>query len=614
MDEKAKKQQRKEELRAEAKKLGMTYEELKAQKKEAKEKRKNKRSREAKALEDDNPEHKEEMKRMRSWSKDFDEEKKEDGKESSKRRRTRSMDAKEEDEAKKATSFSDTVSIPEWRKQNNIVIRGHGKYQGQDVESFPKPYLKFDEAPFVPAVQNVFKQLGFAAPTAIQSQAWPIAIKGDDMICIAKTGSGKTCGFLLPSIHQYIESKGAGGGSRGRRNPVLLVLAPTRELACQISDETKKFGRNLGFSSICCYGGSSKFPQIAAIERGVDCIIATPGRINDLLEMKKADLSNVKFLVLDEADRMLDMGFEPQIRSVVSHVPKERQTLLFSATWPKEIQRLAFDFLTNPIQVNVGEVDSLNANKDITQNIVMCSDSEKYDKLVEILNDLVEQGVSEPEQTTTTTNNRFQKKPLDLGGKKHSKVIIFTAKKIFCSELANQLWDNGYAVDCLHGDRPQWERTKVINAFKDGTLRMLIATDVAARGLDVKDVGVVVNYDMPIGTNGVEDYVHRIGRTGRAGTKGVAHTFFTQGDKKCANQLVEVLSKAEQVIPPELQAMVVRRRPGGGRFGGGRFGGGRGRGGYSGGRGRGYMSGGGGYGGGRGRGWGGGRGGGRGRY
>ena len=271
--------------------------------------------------------------------------------------------------------------------------------------------------------------------------------------------------------------------------------------------------------------------------------------------------------------------------------------MLFSATWPKEIQRLAHDFLRNPVQINVGEVNALVANKDIKQTIVMCSDNEKLEKLTEILKELVD-----------ASGEKDPRSHIAGGGKNHAKVIVFVAKKISCHDLANQLWNDGFAVDSLHGDRPQWERTKVMNAFKDGTLRMLIATDVAARGLDVKDVGVVVNYDMPLGVNAVEDYVHRIGRTGRAGAKGKAYTFFTQGDKKCATKLVEVLKKADQEIPAELQAMVRPRF--GGRGGGRGYGGGYGRGGrgygrgFGGGGGRSYMSGGrgGGRSGGRGRG------------
>lgn len=214
----------------------------------------------------------------------------------------------------------------------------------------------------------------------------------------------------------------------------------------------------------------------------MECVIATPGRINDLIEMKKADLSSVRFVVLDEADRMLDMGFEPQIRSIMSHVPDstKRQTLLFSATWPKEIQKLAFDFLTDPIQINVGEVNVLVANKDITQNIIMCSEDDKIDKLKEILTNLVNSAEESPKEEkpkkASTPGGRPAQKPVDIGGKKHAKVIVFVAKKYVAHELANQLWDEGFAVDSLHGDRVQWERTKVINAFKTGTLRMLIAT------------------------------------------------------------------------------------------------------------------------------------------
>ncbi|EEC42635.1 predicted protein [Phaeodactylum tricornutum CCAP 1055/1] len=527
---------------AEAARRGVTYKEVKQERK--------KKKREAETLDNDD-DHRKEVKRLRTYSNADDAA----TGDSQQKRRTRSVDAAEEKEAGKSI-----LSTEEWRKEHMISIQGHGSERA--TQTFPDPFMEFKDAPFQERIQQAFAQAGFARPTSIQGQAWPIALQNKDMICVAKTGSGKTCGFLLPVFHQHLVKQTR---IQGFTKPILLVLAPTRELSVQILEEAQKFGRPLGIRSVCCYGGASKHPQIAALQRGVECVIATPGRLNDLIEMRKADLSKVQYLVLDEADRMLDMGFEPQIRSIILNIPPEnRQTLLFSATWPKEIQALAHDFLKNPIQINVGEVNALVANKDIQQTIVMCSESEKLDKLEQILRDLM-----------------------------HGKIIVFVAKKISCNDLANRLWEDGFAVDSLHGDRPQWERTRVMQAFKGGQLRVLIATDVAARGLDVKDVGVVVNYDMPSGVNGVEDYVHRIGRTGRAGNKGKAYTFFTQGDRKNATQLVQVLTKAQQEIPPELQAMARPRFGGGGRGSGGR--------GYSSGRGgRGYMGGGGGGGYGRG--------------
>eukprot|EP00567_Pseudictyota_dubia_P009616 CAMPEP_0197446324 /NCGR_PEP_ID=MMETSP1175-20131217/11294_1 /TAXON_ID=1003142 /ORGANISM="Triceratium dubium, Strain CCMP147" /LENGTH=560 /DNA_ID=CAMNT_0042977417 /DNA_START=77 /DNA_END=1756 /DNA_ORIENTATION=+ len=527
------KSEKKAALKAEAVKLGMSYEELKKQKKAEKSVKKEKKKRKRKASEAERlaaeaedvvggDGHGQEVKRMRSWSKDFDAEEKPQ----SKRPRTRSMDlaelAKEEGgEGKKEATTKQQQNPDEWRKEHSITLRSHSR--NVHLPDLPQPYFSFDDAPFCRNIHKVVEGMGFAAPTSIQSQAWPIAIAGHDMISIAKTGSGKTLGFFLPLLHRLLGSdptKTSLPLSRARigARPSILVLAPTRELATQILDECRKFAGPVNCRAVCCYGGANKYPQIQAFERGVECVVATPGRMNDLLEMRKADLGGIKYLVLDEADRMLDMGFEPQIRSIIAKVPSERQTLLFSATWPKEIQRLAHDFLSEPVQINVGEVDALVANKDINQTIVMCREDEKFEKLKEILTDLTKEGGGASvgngagggggANGSTSTNA--------LGGKMHPKVIVFVAKKISCHELANQLWDDGFAVDSLHGDRQQWERNKIMGAFKEGTLRMLVATDVAARGLDVKDVGCVVNYDMPVGTNAVEDYVHRIGRTGRA--------------------------------------------------------------------------------------------------
>jgi ATP-dependent RNA helicase DDX5/DBP2 len=254
----------------------------------------------------DTAEHSLDMKRMRTWSHDLGEDG--DGK-----RRTRAVDVEEE------KKLEISVSPEYWRLEHNITVQGHGATRNQEV---PAPYLHFTEAPFSHSIQQTIKQAGFSAPTAIQSQAWPVAIQGSDAICIAKTGSGKTCGFLLPAFHQHLEARGSGNMRRPpaamSRDPMLLVLAPTRELAVQIMEEVQRFGRPLGIRAICCYGGSSKMPQIAALERGVECIIATPGRLNDLLEMRKANLSNIKFVVLDEADRML-VSFRRFVESIALH-------------------------------------------------------------------------------------------------------------------------------------------------------------------------------------------------------------------------------------------------------------------------------------------------------
>ena len=266
------------------------------------------------------------------------------------------------------------------------------------------------------------------------------------------------------------------------------------------------------------------------------------------------------------------MGFEPQIRTIIAKLPAERQTMFFTATWPREVQSLAREFLKTPVELKFGDVNNLNANKAITQKVLVISEGEKSDTLKSVLKELNPSG--EPEKVP--------------------KAIIFVSRKSACDHLANGLWDAGYSVDALHGDKQQFMRTKVMDNFKNGKLRLLVATDVAARGLDVKDIEVVINYDFPGGTNGVEDYVHRIGRTARGNAEGKAYTFFTVADAKRATQLIGVLKRANQEVPEGLKKY---DRGGSGSSSGG-FGGGRGFGGRGGGRGFGGRGGGRGFGGG----------------
>ncbi|XP_059670133.1 ATP-dependent RNA helicase-like protein DB10 isoform X2 [Cornus florida] len=359
---------------------------------------------------------------------------------------------------------------------------------------------------------------GFSAPTPIQAQSWPIALQSRDIVAIAKTGSGKTLGYLIPC---FIHLKRR--HNNPQMGPTVLVLSPTRELATQIQEEAVKFGKSSKIACTCLYGGAPKGPQLRELDRGVDIVVATPGRLNDILEMRRISLHQVSYLVLDEADRMLDMGFEPQIRKIVKEVPARRQTLMYTATWPKEVRKIAADLLVNPVQVNIGNVDELVANKSITQHIEVLSPMEKHRRLEQILRS------QEP----------------------GSKIIIFCSTKKMCDQLARNL-SRQFGATAIHGDKSQGERDHVLSQFRTGRSPVLVATDVAARGLDVKDIRVVVNYDFP---TGVEDYVHRIGRTGRAGATGIAYTFFCDQDSKHASDLIKVLEGANQRVPVEIRDM-----------------------------------------------------------
>ncbi|KAL0377413.1 UNVERIFIED_CONTAM: ATP-dependent RNA helicase-like protein DB10 [Sesamum radiatum] len=337
------------------------------------------------------------------------------------------------------------LSAESYRRRHEISVTG---------DNVPQPFSSFEATGFPSEILREVQHAGFSAPTPIQAQSWPIALQGRDIVAIAKTGSGKTLGYLIPGFIHLKQRR-----NNPRLGPTVLVLAPTRELATQIQDEAVKFGRSSKISCTCLYGGAPKGPQLKDLDRGVDVVVATPGRLNDILEMRKVSLHQVSYLVLDEADRMLDMGFEPQIRKIVKEVPSRRQTLMYTATWPKEVRRIAADLLVNPAQVNIGNVDELAANKAITQYVEVLSPMDKRRRLEQILRS------QEP----------------------GSKIIIFCSTKKMCDQLAGSL-TRQFGAAAIHGDKSQGERDHVLNQFRTGRSPVLVATDVAARGLDIKDI------------------------------------------------------------------------------------------------------------------------------
>jgi len=397
---------------------------------------------------------------------------------------------------------------------------------GNDCKKF-RPLSTFEDLGFSEEFMTTCK--GFKEPTPIQSQCWPIISSGRDIIGIAETGSGKTLAFVLPAlphIAHRLEKL-----SVKNLNPMMLIMAPTRELAMQSQTVLKVAGNSCSIRSVCIYGGVSKRDQRDILRTGIEVIVATPGRLCDLMDDQCVNLENVSYLVLDEADRMLDQGFEKDIRKIIAATHPNRQTCLFSATWPDSVQKIASEFLTEPVKVTIGSED-LAAGKTITQ-------------IVEVIDEFAR-----------------EKKLTSLLGKYHKnncKIIIFALYKKEASRLENSLWKSGWNCVSIHGDKSQEMRTKAVEDFKNGTIPLLIATDVASRGLDIPDVEFVINYSFPLT---IEDYVHRIGRTGRAGKSGIAHTFFHQGDKARAGELVNVLKEANQPVPEEMMKfdLCIRRK------------------------------------------------------
>jgi ATP-dependent RNA helicase DDX3X len=434
------------------------------------------------------------------------------------------------------------------------------KYDEIPVEAtgtnVPEPVTAFTKPPLDDHLLINIELAGYKTPTPVQKYSIPIVMSGRDLMACAQTGSGKTGGFLFPILSQAYQTGPSmappqqGVGFRQRKAyPTSLILAPTRELVSQIYDEGRKFAYRSWVRPCVVYGGADIGSQLRQIERGCDLLVATPGRLVDLIERGRISLQNIKYLVLDEADRMLDMGFEPQIRRIVEgeDMPQTdgRQTLMFSATFPRDIQMLARDFLKDYIFLSVGRVGSTSEN--ITQKIEYVEDVDKKSVLLDIL--------------------QAQDKGLTL---------IFVETKRMADALCDFLLNQNFPATSIHGDRTQRERERALELFRTGQCPILVATAVAARGLDIPNVTHVVNYDLP---TDIDDYVHRIGRTGRAGNTGISTAFFNRGNRGVVRDLLELLKEANQEVPSFLEA-IARENSYGGRSGGSGGGrpGGRGRG------------------------------------
>ncbi|KAI1813569.1 DEAD-domain-containing protein [Poronia punctata] len=424
---------------------------------------------------------------------------------------------------------------------------------GQDV---PEPVLAFSHPPLDEHLLRNIELARYQVPTPVQKYSIPIVMGGRDLMACAQTGSGKTGGFLFPILSQAfltgpspVPANAAGNFGRQRKAyPTSLILAPTRELVSQIYEESRKFAYRSWVRPCVVYGGADIGSQLRQIERGCDLLVATPGRLVDLIERGRISLQNIKYLVLDEADRMLDMGFEPQIRRIVEgeDMPsvQHRQTLMFSATFPRDIQMLARDFLKDYIFLSVGRVGSTSEN--ITQKVEYVEDADKRSVLLDILH----------------THGA-------------GLTLIFVETKRMADSLSDFLINQNFPATSIHGDRTQRERERALEMFRNARCPILVATAVAARGLDIPNVTHVINYDLP---TDIDDYVHRIGRTGRAGNTGHSTAFFNRGNRGVVRELLDLLKEANQEVPAFLETIARESSFGGGGGRGGRSGGGRGRG------------------------------------
>ncbi|KAK9056131.1 hypothetical protein SSX86_027220 [Deinandra increscens subsp. villosa] len=392
------------------------------------------------------------------------------------------------------------------------------KVHGKDV---PKPIKTWYQTGLTTKILETIRKLNYDKPMPIQTQALPVIMSGRDCIGVAKTGSGKTLAFVLPMLRHIMDQPELSSGD----GPIGLIMAPTRELVQQIHSDIRKFTKVMGLHCVPVYGGSGVAQQISELKRGAEIVVCTPGRMIDILCTSAGKITNLRrvtYLVMDEADRMFDMGFEPQITRIVQNIQPNRQTVLFSATFPRQVEALARKVLNKPVEIQVGGRSVVN--KDITQLVEVRPENERFFRLLELLGEWYEKG----------------------------KMLIFVQSQDKCDALFRDLLKHGYPCLSLHGAKDQTDRESTISDFKSNVCNLLIATSIAARGLDVKELELVVNYEVP---NHYEDYVHRVGRTGRAGRKGCAVTFLSNEDERYAPDLVKALELSNQVVPDDLKAL-----------------------------------------------------------
>lgn len=366
--------------------------------------------------------------------------------------------------------------------------------------------LKIDEY-----ILKALDELGYEQPTPIQEQSIPYLLEGRDMLGCAQTGTGKTAAFSIPVLQQIFCKKKIEKGPKVIRG---LILAPTRELAIQIGESVTTYGKYIGVKNLVVYGGVSQKHQARSLKIGIDIIIATPGRLLDLVNQKLIDLSKVEHLVLDEADRMLEMGMIEDVKRIISKLPKDRQNMLFSATMPKEVKKIVDSILKNPVKVEVAPVSSTIDT--IEQQIYFVAENNKKRLLLDLLKD----------ETIKS-------------------VLVFSRTKHGANKITQNLEKAGIEAKAIHGDKSQNARQRALNTFKDGSTRVLVATDIAARGIDVDELSHVINYDLP---EMPETYVHRIGRTGRAGRLGIAISFCSEREKNHFNSIEKLIGKRIPVV------------------------------------------------------------------